>query len=200
MNVFQGAFFLVGRGFDNLWPPLSSCFRLRKKTAVFETSCACSALYVILRRWKKSFYLLVMCYNLLLCQKFPWCSYLVLGKYIILTVYTVLISKGVYLLDKIEGLLFDPSIHKIIRAVNPFRSEYGTGSAAVVSGRRNLPNTWNKQAAGRVQLKCDDTRWRTGGEVKGKLVNGLGSQYPSHYLGTWCIQHYYRWCAQLGCQ
>jgi hypothetical protein len=21
------------------------------------------------------------------------------------------------------------------------------------------------------------------------------SQYPSHYLGTWCIQHYYRWYA-----
>ena len=31
----------------------------------------------------------------------------------------------------------------------------------------------------RVQLKCDGTRWRTGGEVKGKLVNGVGSQYPS---------------------
>jgi len=31
-----------------------------------------------------------------------------------------------------------------------------------------------------------------GGEVKGKLVNAVGSQYPSHYLGTWCIQHYYR--------
>jgi len=32
----------------------------------------------------------------------------------------------------------------------------------------------------RVQLKCDDTRWRTGGEVKGKLVNGVCSQYPSY--------------------
>ena len=49
-----------------------------------------------------------------------------------------------------------------------------------------------------LQLKCDGTRWRTGGEVKGKLANGVGSQYPSHYLGTWCIQHYYRWCAHLG--
>jgi hypothetical protein len=37
----------------------------------------------------------------------------------------------------------------------------------------------------RVQLKCDGTRWRTGGEVKGKLANGVGSQYSSHYLGTW---------------
>jgi len=36
----------------------------------------------------------------------------------------------------------------------------------------------------RVQLKCNGTRWRTGGEVKGKLANGVGSQYPSHYLGT----------------
>ena len=53
---------------------------------------------------------------------------------------------------------------------------------------------------GRVQLKRDGTRWRTGGEVKGKLANGVGGQYSSHYLGTWCIQNYYRWCAQLGCQ
>ena len=41
----------------------------------------------------------------------------------------------------------------------------------------------------RVQLKCDGTQWRTGGEVK---VNGVGSQHLSHYLGTRCIQHYYR--------
>jgi hypothetical protein len=51
----------------------------------------------------------------------------------------------------------------------------------------------------RLQLKLDGTRWHTGGEVKGKLVNAVGSQYPSHYLGTRCIQHYYRWCAHLGC-
>jgi hypothetical protein len=24
--------------------------------------------------------------------------------------------------------------------------------------------------------------------VKGKLANGVGSQYSSHYLGTWCIR------------
>ena len=52
----------------------------------------------------------------------------------------------------------------------------------------------------RGQPKCDGTRWRTGEEVKGKLANGVGSQYSSHYLGTWCIQHYYRWCEHLGCQ
>ena len=52
----------------------------------------------------------------------------------------------------------------------------------------------------RLQLKCDGTRWCTGGEVKGKVANAVGSQYSSHYLGTRCIQHYYRWCAHLGCQ
>jgi len=57
------------------------------------------------------------------------------------------------------------------------------------------PNTASHM---RLQLKCDGTRWRTGGEVKGKLANAVGSQYSSHYLGTWCIQHYYRGCAQLG--
>jgi len=38
------------------------------------------------------------------------------------------------------------------------------------------------------------------GEVKGKVANGMGSQYPSHYLRTWCIQHYYYWRAHLGCK
>jgi hypothetical protein len=28
--------------------------------------------------------------------------------------------------------------------------------------------------------------------VKGKLANGVGSQYSLHYLGIWCIHHYYR--------
>jgi len=38
------------------------------------------------------------------------------------------------------------------------------------------------------------------GEVKGKLANSVGSQYPTHCLGTRRIQHYYRWCANLVCQ
>jgi hypothetical protein len=50
----------------------------------------------------------------------------------------------------------------------------------------------NSQGDGRVQLKCDGTRWRTGEEVKGQLANGVGSQYSSHYLGTWFTQHYYK--------
>ena len=41
--------------------------------------------------------------------------------------------------------------------------------------------------------------WRPPADLNG-LENAVGSQYPSHYLGTWCIQHYYRWCAHLGCQ
>jgi hypothetical protein len=57
----------------------------------------------------------------------------------------------------------------------------------------------NMENYGTVQLKCDGTRWRMGGELKGKLANGVDSQYSSHYLGT-RNQHYYRWCAHIGCQ
>ena len=53
---------------------------------------------------------------------------------------------------------------------------------------------------GRLQLKCGGTRRRKGEQVKWKLANGVDSQYPSHYFGTWCIQHYYSWCTHLGCQ
>ena len=52
-----------------------------------------------------------------------------------------------------------------------------------------VESSWNLMAHGDA-----------GGEVKGKLANGVGSQYPSHYLRTWCIQHYYCRCAHLGCQ
>ena len=62
-------------------------------------------------------------------------------------------------------------------------------------GSLSHPETnFSNHSTGRVQLKCDDTRRRTGRQVKGKLANAVGSQYPSHYLGTRCIQHYYRWC------
>ena len=70
--------------------------------------------------------------------------------------------------------------------------------AFVKTACSSLPQTF--AAHGRVQLKCDGTRWRTGGKVNGKLANGVGSQYSSHFFGTWCIQHYYRWCAHLGYQ
>ena len=38
------------------------------------------------------------------------------------------------------------------------------------------------------------------GNWRRKMLNAVGSQYPSHYLGTCCTQHYYRWCTHLGCQ
>jgi len=53
-----------------------------------------------------------------------------------------------------------------------------------------VDSSWNVMAHGDAR----EGKWR------GKLANAVGSQYPSHYPGTWCIQHYYRWCAQLGCQ
>jgi hypothetical protein len=47
----------------------------------------------------------------------------------------------------------------------------------------------------RHQLKCDGTRWRTGGEVKG---GNWRMEWVASTLHTtsehWCIQHYYRWC------
>ena len=42
-------------------------------------------------------------------------------------------------------------------------------------GRNEQP--FNVKTCGRVRMKPDGTRWRTGGEVKGKLANGVGSQY-----------------------
>jgi hypothetical protein len=52
------------------------------------------------------------------------------------------------------------------------------------------PKTHKAPCCVRLQLKCDGTRWRREGTRKGNLANAVGSQYPSHYLGTWCIQHY----------
>jgi len=42
-----------------------------------------------------------------------------------------------------------------------------------------ISNTQNKAIRllfSRLRLKCDGTRWRTGGEVKGKEENGVGNQ------------------------
>jgi len=58
--------------------------------------------------------------------------------------------------------------------------------------RFTISRWFNWVKCSRLQLKCDGTRWHTGGEMNGKLANGVGSQYSSQYLGTWCIQHYYR--------
>ena len=67
------------------------------------------------------------------------------------------------------------------------------GYTASDTGRRVmfvLDSSWNVMANGDAR----EGKWR------GKLANGVGSQYSSHYLGTWCIQHYYCWCAHLDCQ
>jgi len=40
---------------------------------------------------------------------------------------------------------------------------------------------WGQFSVG-LQMKRDGTRWPTGGEVKGKQANGVGSQYSSHYM------------------
>ena len=45
-------------------------------------------------------------------------------------------------------------------------------------------SSWNVMAHG----DAGEGKWRE------KLANGMGSQYPSHYLETRCIQNYYRWC------
>jgi len=88
----------------------------------------------------------------------------------------------------------------IPRCLNFLCRRFGTLCSIFIGDvrRKKVPRRGSQRV--RLQLKCDCTRWRTGGEVKGKLVNAVGSQYPSHYLRTWCIQHYYRWCAHLGCQ
>ena len=54
----------------------------------------------------------------------------------------------------------------------------GGDQTTVLCVRREPTVTWLADV--REQLKPDGTRWRTGGEVKGKLANGVGSQYPSH--------------------
>jgi hypothetical protein len=61
------------------------------------------------------------------------------------------------------------------RSLCRFHYVVPVGERAVVESRRN------------VMAHGDARR----GEVKGKLANGLGIQYSSHYLGTWYIQHYY---------
>jgi len=53
---------------------------------------------------------------------------------------------------------------------------------SVISLQAVLPVRFTSMGS-RLQLKYDGTRLRTGGEVKGKLANGVCSQYPSHYLG-----------------
>ena len=50
--------------------------------------------------------------------------------------------------------------------------------------------SWNVMAHGNAR----EGKWR------GNWWMQCVASTTSHYLGTWCIQHYYRWCAHLGCQ
>ena len=95
------------------------------------------------------------------------------------------------LLHKITYTLhtFPPKMYKFLEAVT---KEFQTLFLTPHRDSPFRPFIWI------LQLKCDGTRWRKGGEVKGKLANCVGNQYSSHYPGTWCIQHYYLWCAHLG--
>jgi hypothetical protein len=78
------------------------------------------------------------------------------------------------------------------RGVRNFKVHWTCSLRRVCTSRREtcpppLSLSGNALYCSRDQLECDATRWRTGGEVKGKLANGVGSQYPSHYFGTLCI-------------
>ena len=53
-----------------------------------------------------------------------------------------------------------------------------------------VESSWNVMAHGDPR----EGKWR--GNWRMEWV----ASTTSHYLGTWCIQHYYHWCAHLGCQ
>ena len=91
---------------------------------------------------------------------------------------------GTHLTGDWVGPKAAPDVFTLHRSVNAILAQIKNCRLELVQ------SSWNVMAHG-------DAR---GGEVKGKLANGVGSQCSSHYLGTWCIQHYYRWCAHLGCQ
>ena len=78
------------------------------------------------------------------------------------------------------------------------------GHYSLRPGLANLRPTFTVWHAERFPWQNPIEMWRHtvshGRDVKGKLANGVGRQYSSHYLWTLCIQHYYRWCAHLGCQ
>jgi len=69
-----------------------------------------------------------------------------------------------------------------------FRSVYEfsfLGHPLEVLGRYVSGSLWCwRCVCGRVETESDGTRWRTGGEVKGKEVNGVDSQQFSVWLGT----------------
>jgi hypothetical protein len=63
-------------------------------------------------------------------------------------------------------------VQRVVRGFFPLVYKQLTGTL-----RKWVPLFLDCKLNCRVQLKCDDTRWRAGGEVKGKLAKGVGSQY-----------------------
>jgi len=63
----------------------------------------------------------------------------------------------------------------------------------ITQWRRLLESSWNVMAHGDAR----EGKWR--GKWRMEWV-ASPLHTATHYHGTWCTQHYYRWCAHLGCQ
>jgi len=61
--------------------------------------------------------------------------------------------------------------------VSPSSAVTGTGYNKTAMISLNINILFLPENVSRVRLKPDGTRWRKGGEVKGRLENGVGSQY-----------------------
>ena len=57
-----------------------------------------------------------------------------------------------------------------------FSTPASTPDKIIQAAIKNRPPLPPSKSKGRAQLKADCTRWRTGGEVKGKQASGVGSQ------------------------
>jgi len=66
--------------------------------------------------------------------------------------------------------------------------------------RRGQVGTLSTKLRGIARSESDGTRWRTGGEVKGKDVNGVGSQQPRTGRRSTVYTIAVRWSALLDCQ
>jgi len=77
---------------------------------------------------------------------------------------------------------------------------YVFSDAVITPFRPPLICRYPNQIYGIVRSESDGTRWRTGGEVKGKDANGVGSQQPSTVCGNKVYTIAAQWSALLGCQ
>jgi len=140
----------------------------------------------------------------------PNCATSTVLRIVCIPISSLPIHTSVFHLTKLHYRTFTRhlSLHSVRPNPEPATHPPATAASPCSTGRRDcLAETrtaalawWWLSTLCLVQLKCDGTRSRTGGEVKGKLAIGVGSQYPSRYLGTWCIQRYNHRCAHLGCQ